>query len=111
MGMQMIGRGDEETFPRGGDERLNNMDQVVLKPQNMPEHLHLLADSPPSQGYSSISDLFTEAHLTDRHPAKIWEAIQTHSGLWEITVAESTEQEGWLQYWGKIYVPERDQLQ
>jgi len=35
-------------LPEGGDERLKNMAQVVLKPQNLPKELRLLADSPPT---------------------------------------------------------------
>ena len=32
-------------LPEGGDERLENMEQVVLKPQNIPEQLRLWVDS------------------------------------------------------------------
>jgi len=97
-------------LPEGVDERLENMEQVVLKPQNLPEQLRLLADSPPVQGRPSISDLMTEAYQTDPLPGKILEAIRTNSGLQEITVAECTEKEGWLRYRGSLYVPDSDEL-
>jgi len=35
-------------LPEEGNERLKNMEQVVLKPQNLPETLRLLADSLPA---------------------------------------------------------------
>ena len=58
-----------------GDERLNDTEQVVLKPQDLPNQLHLLAESPPTQGRPSISDLKTQAYRNDPLPGKILEAI------------------------------------
>jgi hypothetical protein len=31
-------------LPEGGDERLKTMEQVVLKPENLPEQLRILAN-------------------------------------------------------------------
>jgi hypothetical protein len=78
-------------LPDGGDERLKNMEQVVLKPQNLPKELRLLADSPYAQDSPSISDLMTKAYESDPLPAKIMEAIRVNGSLKEITVAECTE--------------------
>jgi len=63
------------------DERLKNIEQVVLKPQNLPEQVCLLADSPPAQGRSSISDLRAKAYGTDPLPGRILEAIGMNCGL------------------------------
>jgi len=68
-------------LPEGGDERLKNMEQVVLKPQNLRKQLHLLADSPPAQGRPSISDLMTQASVTHPLPGKILEAVCTNGSL------------------------------
>ena len=96
--------------PEGGVERLKNMEQMVLKPQNLPEQLHLLADSPPTQGRPSIPNHMTKACQTDPLPGKILEAIQTNSGQQEITVVECTEENERLRYRGNLYVPDSDEL-
>jgi hypothetical protein len=97
-------------LPEGGDERLKNMEQVVLKPHNLLEQLRISANETPGQGVPLISDLFTQAYSTDPLPNRILEAIRQGGSLKEITVAECTEQEGKVWYRGKCYVPEGDQL-
>ena len=52
-------------LPEGGNDRLHNMEHVLLKPQNLPKQLCLLADSPPARGRPSISNLMTEDYETD----------------------------------------------
>jgi len=52
----------------------------------------------------------TEAYKTDPLPERILEAIRTKGSLKGITVAECTEQNGRIQYQGKCYIPEGDQL-
>jgi hypothetical protein len=49
-------------LPEGGDERLKNMEHVVLKPHNLLEQLRVLAKYLPVQNGSSISDLFDQAY-------------------------------------------------
>jgi len=97
-------------LPKGGDERLKNMEQVVLKPHNLPEQLQILANSLPVQERSSISNLFNQTYEDDPLSGKIINAIRTNSSLKEITIADCTEQDGRVQYRGKQYVPESDQL-
>jgi len=97
-------------LPEGGDERLKNMEQVVLKPQNLPEQLRISASEMPGQEVPSISDLFAQAYSDDPLPNRILEAMKHKDSLKEITVAECTEQEGQVWYRGKRYVPEGDQL-
>jgi len=81
-------------LPEGWDERLENMEQVVLKPQNLPKQLRLLTDSPPAQGRPSISDLMTDACETDLLPEKIQEAIRPKKGLQESTIMECIKTAG-----------------
>jgi len=96
--------------PEGGDERLDNLEQMVLKLQNLPEQLRLLADSPPAQGHPSISNLMTEAYETYPLPGKVLEAIRTKSGLQEVTTAECIKNGGRIRYRGNLYVPDSDEL-
>jgi len=97
-------------LPEGGDARLGNMEQVVLKPQNLPEQLRLLADSPPVQFRPSIPDLMAKGYKTDPSPGRIWEAIRMKSGLQEITIAECIQEDGQVRYRGSLYVLDDDEL-
>ena len=97
-------------LPERGDERLKNMDQVVLKPQNLLGQLHLSADSPPAQGRPCISDLMTIVYGSDPRPGRIFEAIRTKNQLQEITIAECIENRVRMRYIGNLYVPDNDEL-
>jgi len=97
-------------LPKGGDERLKNMEQVVLKLQNPPKELRLLADSPHTQGSPSISVLMSDEYEADQLSRKILEAIRSNGSLKDITIAECAVQDGKIQYRGKCYVPECNQL-
>jgi len=57
-----------------GDGRLNNLEQVILKPQNLPEQLELLAGSLPAQGRPTIPNPTTMAYQTELLPGKILQA-------------------------------------
>ena len=98
-------------LPKGGDERLKNMEQVVLKPHNLPKQLRISASEVPVQEPLSISDLVAQAYEDDLLPKKILKVMSQRDSLRDITVAECTEQEGQVWYRGKRYVPEGDQLQ
>jgi hypothetical protein len=78
-------------LPEGGDERLKSMEQVVLKPHNLPEELRISANDMPIQEVPLISDLLTQAYMDDPLPKKILEAIRQGGSLKDITVAECTE--------------------
>jgi len=97
-------------LPEGGDERLKNMEQVVLKPHNLPEQLRISANDIPDQEVPSITDHFIQAYKDDPLPSRILEAVRQGASLKEITIAECTEQEGQVWYRGRRYVPEGDQL-
>jgi len=97
-------------LPETGDERLKNMEQVVRKLLNLPKEFRLFADSPPARGRPSISELMSDAYETDPLPGIILEAIHKNGGWNDITIAESAEQDGRIQYRGKWNVPQSDQL-
>jgi hypothetical protein len=98
------------TLPEGRDKRITHMEQVVLKPQNLAEQLRLLADGPPAQGCTYMMDLYSEADAAGPLPRKVLNVMQVNGSLKEITEAECTEQDGRIQYRGKCYGPEDDQL-
>jgi hypothetical protein len=97
-------------LPEGGDERLQNMEQVVLKENNLPQQLRISVNDMPRQEVPSISDLFAQAYRENPLPDWIIQAIRQRDSLKEITVAECAEQEEQISYRGKHYVPEGDQL-
>jgi len=97
-------------LPLGGDERLNHMEQVVRKPQNLPEQLRLLAESPPALGHPSISYPMPKAYEIDSLPRRILDAIRRKSGLQEITIAACIVQEGLTRYRGSLYVLDDDEF-
>jgi len=86
------------------------MEQVVLKQENLPEQLRLLADSPPALGRPSISDFMIKEYGTDLLPGRILEAIRMRSGLEEITIAECIEEEGLISYRGSLCALDDDEL-
>jgi len=86
------------------------MEQVVLKPYNLPEQLRISANDMPEQDVPSITDLFTQAYRDDPLIKKILEAIRQGGSLRDITVAECIEKEGQIWYRGRPYVPEGEQL-
>jgi hypothetical protein len=51
------------------------MEQVVLKRQNVPEQLPLLADGLPAQGQFALSIVFNQAYEPDQLREKILKAI------------------------------------
>jgi hypothetical protein len=90
------------------DERLKNKEQVVLKPHNLLKQLRILANDVLEQEYPLVMDLLNQAYQKDPLPIKILEALREGGSLKEITVAECTEQDGYVQYPGKRYVPVTD---
>lgn len=97
-------------LPEGGDERLENVEQMVQKVQTLLEQFYLLADCWPTQSYPSGSNFSTDGYKTDQVSGEILEAIWTNRGLKELTIAECMQQSGPIQYRGKSYVPDDRQL-
>ena len=98
-------------LPEGGDERLKNIERVILKPHNLPEQLRIEANGSPGQEASSVSDLSAQAYMDNPLCNMILKAIRQGDCLKEITVGECMEQEGQVWYRGKRYVAEGDQSQ
>jgi len=81
-------------LPEGGDERLKNMEQEFLKPNNLLERLRILANDMPEQEVPSTADIFAQAYMDDPLPNKVLYAISQRDSLKDITIAEYTEHEG-----------------
>jgi hypothetical protein len=96
-------------LPEGGDERLKTMEQVVLKPENLPEQLGILAND--LKEIRPIQEQLEKATREDDLVQRILETVRKGTSIKEITVAECSEQDGRLFYRGKRYVPEDPELQ
>jgi hypothetical protein len=60
-------------LPDGGDERLKSMEQMVLKPENLPKQLHIL---PTEMGEHMIQQQLEEALRKDQLAMNILEALR-----------------------------------
>jgi len=100
-----------EDLPEVWDEIVQNMEQAVLKPQNLPVKLYSLVDSPLAQGCTSLYELSLAMYITEPLPRTILEAIRMHNGFQDILRAECTEQEECTRYLRKLYVSEDCQMQ
>jgi len=69
------------------------MEQVVLKPDILPEQLRIAANDRPGKEDFTISDLLAHPYMADPLPKKILKAIRVGYREKDITVGESTEQE------------------
>jgi hypothetical protein len=96
-------------LPKGGDERLKTMEQVVLKPQNLPEQLRIHANDLIKA--RSVHEQLREASEHDNLTTSILDAVRQCTSRRDITVAECSEREGQLYYQGRRYVPEDSELQ
>jgi hypothetical protein len=85
------------------------MEQVILKQENLPEQLRVLASDLRKQ--CSIQEQLEEAPKQDNLVARILNAVKQGTSMKEITVAECSEQIGGLHYRGKQYIPEDPELQ
>jgi hypothetical protein len=85
------------------------MEQVVLKPQNLPEQLQILANDLTE--VCSVQEQLREASGDDDLVRRILDAIRRGTSMPEITVAECSEEEGQLYYRGKRYVPDNPEIQ
>jgi hypothetical protein len=52
-------------LPQGGDEYLTEQQKAVLKLQNLPDNLHLLAGTPPGNGQLPLDQDISEATKTN----------------------------------------------
>jgi hypothetical protein len=96
-------------LPEGGDERLKTMEQVVLKPENLPEQLRILASNLRKE--CPVQEQLEVASKRDGLVGRILDAVRQGTLMREITVAECSEEKGQLHYRGTRYVPEEPELQ
>jgi len=81
----------------------------VLKPQNVPEQLRILANDLTNA--CSVQEQLRKASKQDDLTGRILEAVRQGTSMRDITVAECSEREGQLYYRGRRYVPENPELQ
>jgi hypothetical protein len=67
------------------------MEQVVLKPHNLPEKLRISPNDMSEQGVPLISDLFIQPYKDDLLPNQILVARRQGASLKGITIVECTE--------------------
>lgn len=101
-------------LPEGGDERLQNLSQTVLKPSNVGlpplslSSLYLLAETTTAPDRQA---LWKEGYDADPFPTKVLKMLEAgtrHSK--DISLSECTEQDGRLLYRQRLYVPDYDPL-
>jgi hypothetical protein len=96
-------------LPEGGDERLKTMAQLVLKPENLPEQLRILASDLRKE--CSVQEQLEETSKRDKLVGRILDAIRQGTSMRGIMLAECSDNNGNLYYRGKRYVPEDPELQ
>jgi hypothetical protein len=86
-------------LPQGGDECLTEQQKAVLKPQNLPDNLRLLADTPPGNGQLPLDQDISEATKTDAFAQNILTMLrQGKQHCRELSLSECQEQHGRLLY-------------
>jgi hypothetical protein len=96
-------------LPVRGDARLKTMEQVVLKQENLPEQLQILANNLRKE--FSIHEQMREASKHHGLAERILNVLRQGTLMREVTVAECSVIEGQLNYRGKRYVPEVPEMQ
>jgi hypothetical protein len=96
-------------LPEEGNERLAHQAQTVLKKENSDSKLDLFATSFANEvGVSDVflKDLFKKGYIADNSHDEVQRELRTGQKQDpNITLAESTEQDGCLYYQGAKYVP------
>jgi hypothetical protein len=72
-------------LPEGGDERLKSMEQVVLKPENLPKQLQILANE-INEEERTIRQNWNDALGKDKLVMKILKALEKGESVGEITI-------------------------
>jgi hypothetical protein len=85
------------------------MELVVLKPENLPEQLRILAND--VQNKRSVQEQFEEASKRDTLVGRILNPVRHGTSMKEITVAECSETNRRLYSQGREYVPDDIELQ
>jgi hypothetical protein len=100
-----------EDLPQGGDEYLTKQQKAVLMPQNVPDNLHLLADTPPGNGQLPLDEDISEATKTDAFAQDILTMLREgKQHCRELSLSECQEQDGRLLYQQRLYIAESDPL-
>ena len=94
-----------------GDERITERQKAVLKPQNLPNELRLLADIPPPVGRTPLESLLVEAYETDPFPQSVLDDLAKGTQRRkDISLSLCAEANGRLHYDSRLFVPNHDPL-
>jgi hypothetical protein len=86
-------------LPQGGDKCLTEQQKAVLKPQNLPDNLHLLVDTPPGNGQQPLDQDISEATETDAFAQNILTMLREgKQHCCELSLYECQEQDSCLLY-------------
>jgi len=83
---------------RVGDNKLQNIEQVVQNLQNLPKQLLWMGDHLPSLDCYTNSDPVTQVHLTDLFPDRVIEEMESNRSVKYITVFQYIETHKRLNY-------------
>jgi hypothetical protein len=98
-------------LPQGGDEHLTEQQKAVLKPQNLPDNLRWLADTPPGNGQLPLDQDISKATKTDAFAQNILTMVREGKQYCrELSLSECQKQDGRLLYQQRLYRPESDPL-
>jgi len=94
-----------------GDERITERQKAVLKPQNLPDELRLLADIPPPVGRPPLESLLVEAYEADPFPQSVLDDLAKGTQRRkDISLSLCAEANGRQHYDSRLFVPEHDPL-
>jgi hypothetical protein len=98
-------------LPQGADEHLTEQQKAVLKPQNLPDNLRLLADTPPGNGQLPLDQDISQATKMDAFAQNILTMLREgKQHCREFSISECQKQDGRLLYQQRLYIPESDPL-
>jgi transposase InsO family protein len=96
-----------EDLPKGGDERLRNMEQLVIKPFNL-SSLLLYADNLP---VPDLENLWTTAYEEDPFPNAVLESLNQHARSHpKVSLADCSRRGDRLLFRDRLWVPNYDPL-
>lgn len=94
-------------LPKEGDERLCEQQKAVLKPQNLPQELHLLANTSSSHAQTHLDNLFKEGYEIDPFPSSVIADIkQGTRQRKDISLALCSVRDGRLYIGSRLLIPD-----
>ena len=92
-------------LPKGGDERLAQQNQVVLKPENL-DLMPVEVESNDEEDEASIDKLFARGYERDPLPKKVLKLLEEGASQYkELSLAHCQAIKDRLVFRGRLYVP------